>query len=138
MTEWELKICDIQGRLFELSAKEGLDSEIFIKCFMNSKVAAGLDSVYNHYQWAGEEYLMEELEADEDFPRTENICDENTLYWIGYLYRYWCIWRKLSSKKVLKWAPAQTMRKNYYMFHSMDPQMAIEDLEEIYRQRVEK
>lgn len=58
-----LKLCDIQGRLFELSVKEGYDSESFVSFFMSSDVARDLDSVYNCMQWAGEEYLLEELIA---------------------------------------------------------------------------
>ena len=29
-----LKLCDIQGRLFELSARKGYDSAAFVKAFM--------------------------------------------------------------------------------------------------------
>ena len=60
----QLKLCDIQGRLFELSLQAGYDSEDFMKRFMRSKVARDLDSEYNRMQWAGEEYLLEEF-ADE-------------------------------------------------------------------------
>ena len=34
----QLKLCDIQGRLFELSLQAGYDSEDFMKRFMRSKV----------------------------------------------------------------------------------------------------
>ena len=43
----QLKLCDIQGRLFELSLQAGYDSEDFMKRFMRSKVARDLDSEYN-------------------------------------------------------------------------------------------
>ena len=35
----QLKLCDIQGRLFELSLQAGYESEDFMKRFMRSKVA---------------------------------------------------------------------------------------------------
>lgn len=63
MDSIELKLCDIQGRLFELAWKEHYNSERFIE------------------------------------------------------------------------APAKTMNVNYLMFHTMDPEMAVEDLKEIYRQK---
>ena len=44
MNEIQLKICDIQGRLFELSAEKKYDSINFIKAFMMSNVAKELDS----------------------------------------------------------------------------------------------
>lgn len=65
----QLKLCDIQGRLFELSLQAGYGSEDFMKRFMRSKVARDLDSEYNRMQWAGEEYLLEEF-ADE-CPQTQ-------------------------------------------------------------------
>ena len=88
MNELELKLCDIQGRLFELSADKKYSSAHFVKLFMNSEIAKALDSKYNRMQWAGEEYLIDE-----------------------------------------------TMKRNYMIFHTMAPEVAIEDLKEIYRQK---
>ena len=59
-----LKLCDIQGRLFELSARKGYDSAAFVKAFMRSQTAKALDSTYNRMQWAGEEYLLEEVASE--------------------------------------------------------------------------
>ena len=59
MNELQLKMCDIQGRLFELSADSEYGSANFVKAFMNSEVAKALDSTYNRMQGAGEEYLLE-------------------------------------------------------------------------------
>ena len=53
MNELQLKLCDIQGRLFELSAENNYGSANFIKIFMTSEVAKALDSTYNRMQWAG-------------------------------------------------------------------------------------
>ena len=54
MDELQLKLCDIQGRLFELSADKGYTSAAFVKAFMTSETAKDLDSKYNRMQWAGE------------------------------------------------------------------------------------
>ena len=61
MNEIQLKLCDIQGRLFELSVYRQLGSAGFIKDFMNSETAKALDATYNRMQWAGEEYLLEDV-----------------------------------------------------------------------------
>ena len=42
MDSMELKLCDIQGRLFELAWKAHYNSERFIRYFMNSKVGVRL------------------------------------------------------------------------------------------------
>ena len=44
MDELQLKLCDIQGRLFELSAEKKYNSAEFIKAFMISDTAKELDS----------------------------------------------------------------------------------------------
>ena len=41
----QLKLCDIQGRLFELSGTQEIPSEAFIKAFMTSETAKALDSI---------------------------------------------------------------------------------------------
>ena len=58
LDSFQFQLCDIQGRLFELSVKQGYDSAEFIKAFMNSKCAAALDDIYDRLQWAGEEYIL--------------------------------------------------------------------------------
>lgn len=44
------QLCNIQGRLFELALKAGLDCPSSIKSFMNSKTAAALDDAYDRLQ----------------------------------------------------------------------------------------
>ena len=40
-------LSQMQGSLFEMSGMQGYDSETFIKVFMNSKIAEGLDSDFD-------------------------------------------------------------------------------------------
>ena len=137
MDELQLKLCDIQGRLFELSADKKIPSAAFIKEFMTSETAKELDSRYNRMQWMGEEYLLEEVvsSAGEALSDTGEVYQKDVLYWIGYIYRYWHYYTGESSAKVLRQAPAATMNRNYMMFHTMDPVLAIEDLKEIHKQK---
>ena len=135
MNEIELKLCDIQGRLFELSVDNNLDSMSFVKKFMLSETAKDLDSEYNRMQWAGEEYLLEEVTSKEDINQNNvEVVSKEIMYWIGYIYRYWHYYTGESSTKIYKQAPFKTMKRNYMMFHTMDPVLAIEDLKEINNQ----
>lgn len=141
MNELQLKMCDIQGRLFELSADKNYGSASFIKAFMTSSVAERLDSKFNHAQWAGEEYLLEEISASskkETFLNNGEVFSKDVLYWIGYIYRYWHYYTGEDSAKIFKQAPVKTMKRNYMIFHTMDPVVAIEDLKEIYNQKTRK
>ena len=137
MNEIQLKLCDIQGRLFELSVDRKFGSAGFIKVFMNSETAKALDSTYNRMQWAGEECLLEEVveAAGDKLSEKEEVYSKDVIYWIGYIYRYWHYYTEESSKVIYKQATVETMKRNYLMFHTMAPEVAIEDLKEIYRQR---
>lgn len=107
---------------------------------MTSKTAEALDSKYNRMQWAGEEYLLEEVadEAGENLSAEGEVFSKDVLYWIGYLYRYWHYYTGEDSARSYKQAPVRTMKRSYLMFHTMDPVLAIEDLKEIHRQRSRK
>jgi len=128
-----LKLCDIQGRMFERSTAYA--SEDFIRDFMNSEVAEHLDSPYNKLQWMGEEYLMDELKDEKKLDTDGEKYSPEVLYWIGYLYRYWACTRGEKSKRIYRQAPAKTMKRNYMAFHTFDPEVAIDDLIEIHQQR---
>jgi hypothetical protein len=137
MDSIQLKLCDIQGRLFELSARQGYNSEKFVSGFMTSDIAKSLDSPYNRMQWAGEEYLLEELlaQAEDEIPKDNKVLSQEMLYWMGYLYRYWHFYKGEPSKKIYRQANLKTMQRNYLMFHTMDPELAIDDLIEIKAQK---
>ncbi|MCH5212681.1 MAG: hypothetical protein J1G06_06680 [Oscillospiraceae bacterium] len=128
----QLALCDTQGQLFELSAKRGYNSEVFIKTFMTSQVSADMDKDFHHVQWAGKEYILSRIEDEnkDKLSTVGDIYDKETLYWIGYIYRYWNIYTGESSKKIYKQAPAETMQVVYLMYHTMSPEMAIDRLKE--------
>ena len=138
MNEMQLKLCDIQGRLFELSTEKGIGSSNFIKIFMNSETAKSLDSTYNRMQWAGEEYLLAEIADNSELTKGGAVYDKEVLYWSGYLYRFWHFTTGECSKEIYRQAPAETMSRNWLIFHTLAPEVAIEDLKEIYQQRNEE
>ncbi|MBR5292158.1 MAG: hypothetical protein IKU32_04485 [Clostridia bacterium] len=71
-----------------------------------------------------EDELAEQLTKDGD------IFDKETLYWIGYIYRYWSFYTEESSKEIFKQANARTMNVVYLMYHTMSPEVAIDRLKE--------
>ena len=132
MTSIELQLCDIQGRLFKLSVQRGISSAEFIKVFMKSATAKALDSTYNRMQWAGEEYLLEEVidEAADRFKKPSEVYSEELIYWIGYIYRYWHYVMGESSKEIIKLASVKVMRQNYERLYMMTPEEVIKKLKE--------
>lgn len=131
----ELALCDTQGKLFELSAKRGYASEAFVKAYMTSETAEAMDMEFNHVQWAGKEYIMSQFEEEcsNKIHKDGPILDNETLYWMGYIYRYWNLYSKESSKAIYKQAPYKTMKVVYLMYHTMSPELAIERLKESKR-----
>lgn len=132
----KLALCEMQAQLFVQSKEKGYASEAFIKTFMNSDVAKDLDKPFNHMQWAGAHYLMSRMEEEHADALVQGECyDMETLYWAGYLYRYWHIYNGDISREIYKQAPAKTMRIVYLMYHTMSPEMAIDRLKESYREK---
>jgi len=135
LTTEKRQLCDIQGRLFELALKKGYDCPLFIEKFMNSHVAAALDDVYDRLQWAGEEYILEELEDETGgLKQAQTVYTREVMYWTGYVYRYWRYYTKESSRAIYQVADAQKMNDCWLGFHTLDVEMAIDDLKEIYLQ----
>ena len=132
----QLALCDTQGQLFVLSAKNGYDSQAFAKAFMTTDVAADMDKDFHHVQWAGKEYILSRIEDEySELMSKGEPFDTETLYWMGYIYRYWNFYTGESSKEIYKQAPAKTMQIVYLMYHTMSPELAIERLKESYKEK---
>ncbi len=131
----ELQLCDIQGRLFKNSLKEGLDSERFINLYMRSKCAAEYDMPHNRLQWMGEEYILEEFMDEAGHKLIKGVqYSEDAMFWIGYTHRYWHFLTGESSKKISSQAPAVVMKWGYPGLHTIDMALAIEDLKEMAKE----
>ena len=126
--ETGLKLCRMQAELFVLSAsKLECSSPIFLRRFMLSKVAARMDQDGFLYESCTGDGILQEIE--EEFGATnygkEKYSTEE-LYWMGYLYRYWCYTYEKSSKHIYKLMKPKELRGLYYPYHSLDPAQAIE------------
>ena len=130
------QLCDIQGRLFELALKGGYDCPAFIRTFMNSQAAAALDDTYDRLQWAGEEYILEELNEEAGGLKRAGIrYSSDVMYWAGYTYRYWHYYTGESSREIFQIADGEQMNNCWLGFHTFDVEMAIDDLKEIHLQK---
>ena len=139
LNSFERQLCDIQGRLFELALKKGYDSPSFIKTFMNSETAASLDLQYDRLQWAGEEYILVNLEEEiGGLKKAGTSYINEAMFWAGYTYRYWHFLTGESSKEIYRQADAQIMDESYFGFHTLDVSMAVDNLKEIYKQKQEE
>lgn len=125
-----------QGRLFELALFHGYDSPAFIETFMKSRTAAALDDIYDRLQWAGEEYILEELYDEAGgLKKAGTTYAAEVMYWMGYIYRYWHYYTNETSRDIFRTANAETMNECWTGFHTLDVEMAIDDLREIDKLR---
>lgn len=85
--------------------------------------------------WRG--VSLEELVAEGNgvLAKGGNTISSEIMYWIGYIYRYWHYLKGEPSFKIYRQANMKTMRRNYMIFHTMDPELAIDDLIEIKKQK---
>ena len=128
----QLALCEMQAKLFELSVDRQYDSENFVKEYMNSKTVKALDSSINHLQWAGTKYVMAQVEDElrSKLRRSPHLYDKETMYWTGYLYRYWHYYTGESSKEIYRQAPASAMRVVFLPYHTLGNELAIDRLKE--------
>ncbi len=125
------KLCSIQGRLFELSARRGFESNEFVKAYMNSDVAAKFNSAYDRSQWMGEEYLLDELSQTYQLIEGKTYSTD-VMFWMGYAYAYWSIVYGDSCKNIIKMADPKIMTENYAGLHTVSIDIAIQDLKAQY------
>ncbi len=123
-----LLLCDLQGSAFELSVElTSTSSEIFMRRFMNSKVAKMIDN---------ESVLQMNLQSKDIIKRVEEEYKEskygsvkytkNEMYWIGYLYRYFSYTYELSSTQVYKIVKPKELRGLFLPYHTLSPEQATE------------
>ena len=123
-----LILCELQAKAFELSfSTQMCSSEIFIRRFMNSKMAVELDnlSILQTNVQAKDmiERVIEEYGATV-YGSVKYSPDE--LYWIGYIYRYYSYTYGDSSLHAYKIVKPKELRGLYYSYHSLDPAQAID------------
>ena len=126
LSRFERQLCNLQGKLFELSARKKLSSQKFIDFYMQSKAARFFDLPFDRTQWLGEEsLLLDVLEENPKLPQGKTY-DTESLFWMGYLYRYWHFFTKQSSSDIGKICDAQTLHTLYPAYHTLDCSLAIE------------
>lgn len=123
-----LLLCDLQAKTFECAIDlTSVSSEIFIRRFMNSKIAKAMDNESILQTNIHEKDVLDIIE--EQYGKSEYGSvkyTHNEMFWIGYLYRYFCYTYKLSSVQVYKIVKPKELRGLFLAYHTMDPSQAIE------------
>ena len=139
MDEIGNKLCRAQAELFVSSISlTNCSSAIFLRRFMNSSVAKRMDDGSYLFEASSNESVMAEIEEEfgkSDYGKVKFT--ENELYWMGYLYRYWCYTYEKTSKQVYRIMKPTELRELFFPYHSLDNAAAIERILEAKNSREE-
>ena len=128
-SRFRLQQMAMQGRLFAILARRRVDPRAFIESFMNSRAAEGLDAPYDRMQWAGEEYIYEDVVREANLKPVKGArrYSADVLFYAGYIYRHWHFLTGESSREIYRQANADQILASYG-YHTEDNDLAVEDL----------
>ncbi len=130
-----LLLCDLQAKAFELSVSAtATSSEIFVRRFMNSRVARLLDnrSILETNLHARDILdRIEEQYGPSQYGRVKYTKDE--MFWIGYIYRYFAYADGLTSLQAYKIIKPKELRGLFLPYHTLEPAQAVERILEAKR-----
>ena len=127
-----LLLAEYQGKLFEKSTELNCSTGIFMRRFLHSHLLKKLDtnnpSSLSLDVTEGTYSILEQF-GDSDYGKLKY--SKNSLFWIGYMYRYISYTREPSTKFVMKIFDYKQMNEVYYSFHTQDPEWCVQSLLEI-------
>lgn len=127
-----LLLAEYQGKLFEKSSELNCSTGIFMRRFLHSNLLNELDAnnsaTLSLDENEGINSILEQF-GDSNYGKLKY--SKNSLFWIGYMYRYISYTREQSTKFIMKIFNYKQMNDVYYSFHTQDPEWFIKDLLEI-------
>lgn len=123
-------LIEYQAKLFELSSENGYASEDFIRTFMYSDYAANLycEGGWSTYNFDFYTLQMEIIEDDYGVTTEGPVWEEDLMYWIGFIYRYWYFYTGDSAVKIYETAPPAKMRDMYISYANENPDYIVDVL----------
>ena len=127
-----LLLAEYQGKLFEKSSELNCSTGIFMRRFLHSNLLNELDAnnsaTLSLDENEGINSILEQF-GDSNYGKLKY--SKNSLFWIGYMYRYISYTREQSTKFIMKIFNYKQMNDVYYSFHTQDPEWCIKSLLEI-------
>ena len=128
LTPEERKLCEAQGEIFAVSTRvlEG-GSAVFVRRFMRSELARRIDAGGYYAEPHSVRQAIDEVQGEYGGGAYgSDVYSADEMYWMGYLYRYWCLAQGISSKAAYKMIGARKLRGLYFPYHSLAVGAAIE------------
>lgn len=126
-----LILCELQAAIFEKSIENNSSSMVFAKRFMNSNIAIRMDNLgFLNESTSVSDSLNEVSEQYENKDYGSKKINSESLYWCGYIYRYWAYVFEVPSKEIYQIINVEELSNHYMAYHTLDPKQAIERIYE--------
>ena len=124
------KLCSYQGKIFEESLDRFMcSSKVFLRRFFNSEFALFLDTYQQRiFTFETEECFLSLLEEYGDSTYGKIKINKNALYYLGYLTRYICYTRDITSAKLFDVMNIYDIVDNYFVYHTQDEEWVIANI----------
>lgn len=127
-----LLLAGYQAKLFEKSYDLNCSSPIFLRRFIHSDLSKALDencsSLVSLDVNEGIDNIISQF-GDSNYGKIKY--SKESLFWMGYLYRYISYTREESTSFIVSLFDHKLMNNVYYSFHTQDPEWCIQSLLEI-------
>ncbi len=127
-----LLLANYQGKLFEKSFDLDYSTPIFIRRFLHSELLKKLDE--NESAFLSLDVIEGINMINDQFGKIKYgkiKYSKESLYWIGYMYRYISYTREESTRFIMKTFDYDLMNNVYFAFHTQDPEWCVRSLLEI-------
>lgn len=128
-----LRLAEYQGKLFELSTKEcECSSNVFLRRFCYSSLLDVLDK--NDASLLSLVPSEGILEIETQFGESsygKNKYSAESLFWMGYIYRYISYTRNVKTKFIMCLFPPKKMNELYFAYHTQSPEWCVNSLLEL-------
>ena len=122
------KLCSYQADIFSASREElDCSSAVFLRRFYHSAYAAKLDDFHNHLFSFDTGDCFSQINKEYGISSYGNKkLSEPVLHWLGYITRYICYTRDISSKKFIKSFDLKLFIENYEVYHTQSEEWVVE------------
>ena len=127
-----LKLAQFQGEIFEKSVDRcSCSSLVFIRRFKFSNYSSVLDAA-NTNMLFDIEYAFDSInDKYKDKSYGKDKYSKESMYWVGYIYRYISYTREISTKKTIELISPKELISNYYVYHTQSEEWVISRILEL-------
>lgn len=123
------KASEFQGEVFALSTTHaGCSSLYFMRRFLTSNTIRFLDQDIMNFAVNSPGYIIYNLSLENKSinQKSKNKLSNKVLYWVGFMYRFICASKNMTSKRAYQLIKPETMVELYPSLHTQSPEYATE------------